>query len=108
MCDCTSTYQRLNTAALCRSITFLCNCCYCRLPLYAINFPQAAAATAAEAPPFTAVDVLLTCVSSVALLIAYFADTQLSAFTAANAARAAAGQPRVLVLKTGLWRYRCA
>eukprot|EP00611_Tribonema_gayanum_P006867 TRINITY_DN16213_c0_g1_i4.p1 TRINITY_DN16213_c0_g1~~TRINITY_DN16213_c0_g1_i4.p1 ORF type:complete len:371 (+),score=125.49 TRINITY_DN16213_c0_g1_i4:40-1113(+) len=69
------------------------------LPLYALHFP------AAPPPPLGAADATLLAAAACALTIAYFADTQLYEFCAANARRRARGETPVPVLQTGLWRY---
>jgi steroid 5-alpha reductase family enzyme len=66
------------------------------LPFYAV-FASAAA--------FDALDALLCGAALVGVGVAHVADTQLARFMADNEARVARGEPRVLILETGLWRY---
>jgi len=57
------------------------------------------------AQPFGAWDVLWTALCVAGLLTARAADNELYAFMNANEQRVAKGQPRVLLLETGLWFY---
>jgi steroid 5-alpha reductase family enzyme len=49
-------------------------------------------------------DVALALLALLGIAVAHVADTQLDAFMRANAARAARGEPKRLLLDTGIWR----
>jgi steroid 5-alpha reductase family enzyme len=66
------------------------------LPLWAIE---------QRATPFGWPDLAIAVLALGGIVIAYLADTELHRFVRDNQAREARGEPRVLVLETGLWRY---
>ena len=67
------------------------------LPLYsAIHDPR---------PPFGIVDVLCLAISLGGIAMAHSADSTLRKFMCENEQRAARGQPKKLLLNTGLWYY---
>eukprot|EP00667_Euglena_gracilis_P013019 EG_transcript_13400 len=70
--------------------------CLITAPLYTVHFRTA---------PLCVWDAvaLALCVSG--LTIAHFADNELWAYMRANEARVRAGQPRLPLLRTGLWRF---
>lgn len=69
------------------------------LPLYASILGSSPAA------PWSWLDSAACVGCACGLLLARAADDQLAAFMAANAQREAAGQPKVRLLETGIWRY---
>jgi len=56
-------------------------------------------------PSFDVWDAMIVALCLAGILIAYFADTQLHAFMAANEKLEKQGKPKVLILNTGLWYY---
>ncbi len=66
------------------------------LPLWAVH---------ASAAPFGPLDAALAAGCVAAVAVAHFADTQLSRFMRANAERVRRGEPAVLILEEGLWRW---
>lgn len=54
--------------------------------------------------PFAAIDAGIAALALAGIVIAHVADTQLYRFVAENLRREAAGEPRVELLATGLWR----
>ena len=66
--------------------------------------PAASISLTVSAAPWSLLDDLALAAALAGLSIAAAADTQLQTYMAANAARVAAGAPRVPLLETGLWR----
>jgi steroid 5-alpha reductase family enzyme len=66
------------------------------LPCWAVSFHDVAVGP---------LDALLALLSLTGVAIAHLADTQLDAFMRDNEARSARGEPRVLLLDRGIWRW---
>ena len=71
--------------------------------LIGLTLPYHAVHTSSE--PFCITDCIAACLCLTGIVIAAIADNQLHAFMQENERRAQRGEPKVLVLNTGLWRY---